>query len=154
MRLLVCGLNPSLHAAKAGVGYVTPGNRFWPAALAAGLVTADRDPRHALEVDGVGFTDLVARASPRADRLTAAEYGSGVDRLDRLCRRWQPGAVCIVGLAGWRKAVDRTAVAGPQEPRLGGRPVYLMPSTSGLNAATGLDALIAHLRAALELAHT
>ena len=33
-------LNPSEHAADAGVGYVTPGNRFWPAALAAGLVTA------------------------------------------------------------------------------------------------------------------
>ena len=24
MRLLVCGLNPSVHAADAGVGYVTP----------------------------------------------------------------------------------------------------------------------------------
>ncbi|HEX4903519.1 MAG TPA: hypothetical protein VFV42_11955, partial [Acidimicrobiales bacterium] len=28
MRLLVCGLNPSLHAADAGVGFVTPSNRF------------------------------------------------------------------------------------------------------------------------------
>ena len=39
MRLLVCGLNPSLHAADAGVGFVRPGNRFWPAAIAAGVVT-------------------------------------------------------------------------------------------------------------------
>ena len=48
MRLLVCGLNPSVYAADAGVGFARPGNRFWPAALAAGLVTRDRDPRHAL----------------------------------------------------------------------------------------------------------
>ncbi len=38
MRLLVCGLNPSVYAADAGVGFARPGNRFWPAALAAGLV--------------------------------------------------------------------------------------------------------------------
>ncbi len=38
MRLLVSGLNPSLHAADAGVGYIGPGNRFWPAVAAAGLV--------------------------------------------------------------------------------------------------------------------
>ena len=39
MRVLVAGLNPSVHAADAGVGYVTPGNRFWPAALEAGLAS-------------------------------------------------------------------------------------------------------------------
>ena len=44
MRLLVCGLNPSVYAADAGAGFARPGNRFWPAALAAGLVSTDRDP--------------------------------------------------------------------------------------------------------------
>src|SRR5262249_35593594 len=29
LRVVVCGLNPSLHAADAGVGYAGPGNRFW-----------------------------------------------------------------------------------------------------------------------------
>ena len=48
MRLLCCGLNPSLHAADAGIGYVTPGNRFWPALRDAGLTTLDRDPRRLL----------------------------------------------------------------------------------------------------------
>jgi len=151
MRLLVCGLNPSIHAADAGVGFVTPGNRFWPAALAAGLVTRDRDPRHALEAHGIGMTDLVARATTRADELAPDEYRTGLARLDRLCRRWQPGAVCMVGLAGWRAAVDRKTVAGRQGRQLGGRPVYVMPSTSGLNAATSLEALTDHLRAALLL---
>ncbi len=40
----------------------------------------------------------------------------------------------MVGLAGWRAAVDRKAVAGVQPEPFGGRPVYVMPSTSGLNA--------------------
>ena len=149
LRLLVCGLNPSVRAADAGVGYVTPGNRFWPAALAAGLVTQDRDPWHALRHHGVGFTDLVKRATPRADGLTRAEYRAGVERVDRLCAWLQPAAVVVVGLAGWRAAVDRHATAGPQSPGLGGRPTYVMPSTSGANAATSLPALVEHLRAAV-----
>lgn len=148
MRLLVCGLNPSLRAADAGVGFVTPGNRFWPAALAAGIVTRDRDPRHALLAHGVGMTDLVKRATPRAAELTRDEYRDGMARLERLCAWLQPAAVCFVGLAGWRAAVDRRATPGPQDRQLGGRPVYLMPSTSGLNAATSLGALTEHLAAA------
>ena len=148
MRLLVCGLNPSVHAADAGVGFVTPGNRFWPAALEAELVTRDRDPRHALLAHGIGMTDLVKRATPRADALTSEEYRTGAERLDRLCAWLEPAAVCVVGLAGWRAAIDRKAQPGWQDRHLGGRPVYVMPSTSGLNAATSLASLTDHLRAA------
>ncbi|MGV3758207.1 MAG: uracil-DNA glycosylase family protein [Actinomycetota bacterium] len=149
LRLLVCGLNPSLHAADAGVGFVTPGNRFWPAALEVGLATVDRDPRHALHCHGLGMTDLVKRATPRAAELTVAEYRDGLARVERLCAWLQPPAVCFVGLAGWRAAVDRQARPGWQARTLGGVPAYVMPSTSGLNAATPLAELTAHLRAAL-----
>lgn len=148
MVLLVCGLNPSLHAADAGVGFVTPGNRFWPAALEAGLASRDRDPRHALAAHRVGMTDLVKRASPRADALTRDEYRAGLERLERLCAWLEPAAVCLVGLAGWRAAADRRATAGWQSRSLGGSPVYVMPSTSGLNAATSLVDLTEHLRRA------
>lgn len=151
MHLLVCGLNPSLRAADAGVGFVTPGNRFWPAALEAQLVTVDRDPRAALAQHGVGMTDLVKRATPRADELTRDEYRAGLARVERLVRWLQPGSVCFVGLAGWRAAVDRSAVAGVQPDGIGGRPAYVMPSTSGLNARVPLDELADHLRAALAL---
>jgi len=149
MRVLVSGLNPSVHAAEAGVGYVTPGNRFWPAALAAGLASRDRDPRHALRHDGMGMTDVVKRATPRAAELTRDEYRAGLDRLDRLCAWLQPGAVCFVGLAGWRAAADRRARPGWQPRGVGGRPAYVLPSTSGLNAATPLAVLVDHLRAVL-----
>jgi TDG/mug DNA glycosylase family protein len=151
MRLLVCGLNPSLRAADAGVGFATPGNRFWPAALAAGLVTVDRDSRAALAA-GVGMTDLVKRATPRAEELTRDEYRAGLARVERVAHWLEPGAVCFVGLAGWRAAVDRRAVAGVQPDGIGGRPAYVMPSTSGLNARVPVGELADHLRAAVALA--
>jgi double-stranded uracil-DNA glycosylase len=152
MRLLVCGLNPSVYAADAGVGFARPGNRFWPAALAADLVTHDRDPRHALAHHGIGMTDLVKRATPRADELRADEYRTGLARVERLASWLRPGAVCFVGLAGWRAAVDRRARAGVQPGDLGGVPAYVMPSTSGLNARVPLAELADHLRAAVALA--
>jgi TDG/mug DNA glycosylase family protein len=153
MRLLFCGLNPSLYAADAGVGFARPGNRFWPAAIAAGIVTRDRDARHALRQHGVGMTDLVKRASVGAMELTRDEYRDGAARVERLVRRLQPGAVCFVGLAGWRAAIDRTAQAGVQPDGFAGAPAYVMPNTSGLNARVPLGELADHLRAAAALAH-
>jgi len=149
MRMLISGLNPSLHSADLGVGFGRAGNRFWPAALAAGLVTVDRDARHALDHHGVGMTDLVKRATPRADGLSTDEYEQGLDRLERLCAWLRPESVCMVGLSGWRAAVDRKATAGWQQRSLGGSPVYVMPSTSGLNAHAQLPDLTQHLRSAI-----
>ena len=152
MRLLVCGLNPSVYSADAGVPFARPGNRFWPAAVAAGLVERDRDPVGALTASGIGLTDLVKRATRTAAELDTGEYRGGLARVDRLVRWLQPGAVCFVGLAGWRAVVDRLATAGEQPGSLGGRPVYLMPSTSGLNGRSSLSDLTGHLRGAASLA--
>jgi TDG/mug DNA glycosylase family protein len=150
MRLLVCGLNPSLYAADRGVGFARPGNRFWPAAIAAGLVQRDRDPLDGLR-HGIGMTDLVKRATVAADELTTDEYRAGIARVEHLVQWLQPGAVCFVGLAGWRAAVDRTARAGAQPDGFAGVPAYVMPSTSGLNAHSRPADAVAHLRAAAEL---
>ncbi len=152
MRLLLVGLNPSLVAADAGVGFHRAGNRAWPALRAAGLATVDRDPVHLLAQHRIGMTDLVKAASARATDLTAAQYRHGVDRLAALCSWLRPAAVCIVGLAGWRAAVDRRATAGVQPGRLGGRPVYVMPNPSGVNGHVTVDDLAAHFLAAARLA--
>lgn len=152
MRILVVGLNPSEYSADAGVGFARPGNRFWPAALAAGLVSVARDPRDALQRHGVGMSDLVKRATPGAAALTTAEYRAGAARIERLVTWLRPGAVCFLGLAGWRAAVDRKAEAGPQRIPLGGVPTYVMPNTSGANAHTLLAEFVEHLQAAARLA--
>ena len=150
MTLLVCGNNPSPASAQAGVGYARPGNRFWPAALAAGVVPADRDALAALGA-GVGMTDLVKRPTRTAAEVTDAECAEGFARVERLAAWLAPGAVCFVGLSGWRAVVDPRAVAGPQPVTVGGRPAYLMPSTSGLNAHATVVSLAGHLAAAAAL---
>jgi double-stranded uracil-DNA glycosylase len=149
LRLLMVGLNPSIYSADRGVGYARPGNRFWPAMVGAGIVSRDRDPTHAWKVDGVGMTDIVKRATVGAKEIAADEYRVGMARVERLVRWLAPAAVCMVGLSGWRIAVDRRARAGIQPDRFGGRPVYVMPSTSGINAHTQLPELVRHLRRAL-----
>jgi TDG/mug DNA glycosylase family protein len=148
MHLLCVGLNPSPYAADAGFGFARPGNRFWPAALQARVVSVPGDPLRALEEHGVGMTDLVKRTTRTAAELTADEYRHGLDRLEVLCHWLRPAAVCIVGLAGWRAAVDRRAPTGWHQRDLGGRPVYVMPNPSGLNAHDTVETLAGHLRAA------
>ncbi len=150
LRAVVVGLNPSLHSADLGHGFAGPSNRFWEAAVAAGLVGEPRRPEHALTHESVGFTDLVKRATPRANELTTAEYRAGLARLHQVMSWLQPQVTIVAGLTGWRKATGEKSVAGWQASHLGGKPVYLMPNPSGLNAATSLDDLIVHLRTALQ----
>lgn len=154
MRVLVCGLNPSVVAADAGYGYAGATNRFWRAAVGAGLLAAER-ARRPLDVlckDGVGMTDLVKRATPRAGELTAKEYRAGWARVLPMLQWLRPRVVLFVGLAGWRAAVARGAHAGWQPPDTCPVPAYVMPSTSGLNAGTTIDQLVAHMKTALEVA--
>ena len=112
-----------------------------------GSVSRDRDPRHALVAprhrhDRPGEAGDARAPTPSPATSTAPAW----QRLDRLCAWLQPGAVCFVGLAGGAPPSIGSAAAGWQRATLGGRPVYVMPSTSGLNAATPLAALVDHLR--------
>ena len=96
----------------SGVGFARTGNRYWSAALAAGIVSRDRDTRHALVHHGVGMTDLVKRATPRADELTTAEYRAGLARVGRLVRLAPTGR-------GLLRRAGR--LAGGGRPQGGGR---------------------------------
>lgn len=152
LRVLIVGLNPSEYAADVGVGFARPGNRFWPAAIAAGLVSRDRDPRHALRHHRVGMSDLVKRATPNASALTRDEYREGIDRLARLVAWLAPRVVCFVGLTGWRAARDPKAVVGVQPEPFAGVPAYVMPNTSGVNAHATLPDFVTHFRVVHRLA--
>jgi TDG/mug DNA glycosylase family protein len=152
LRVLLVGLNPSEYSADAGVGFARPGNRFWPAALTAGLVTRDRDARHALLVNRVGMTDLVKRATASASGLTAGEYREGAARVEDLVAWLHPRVVCFVGLTGYRAAVQPGATGGVQPAAFGGALTYVMPNPSGANAHATPAGLGEHLRAVRALA--
>jgi len=146
MRVLIVGLNPSILSAERGRGFARPGNRFWPAAVASGLVPRPHDPEGALREAGVGMTNLVRRPSKSADVLSPDEYRMGVERLGRLVEWLQPRVVCFVGVTGYRAAIDKTAQLGWQADGFAGAAAYVMPNTSGLNAHAKPADFANHLR--------
>ena len=151
LKTLVVGLNPSPYSASSAIPYGRPGNRFWPAALGAGLVSKDRDPWHALRHHGVGFTDLVRRTTRRAEEVSATEFKQGFERVKRLILWLKPKTACFVGLGAWRMLMQRDAVAGIQPVTLGVTLIYLMPHTSGLNASSRLEDLKKHFQIVRDL---
>jgi TDG/mug DNA glycosylase family protein len=144
LRVLLCGINPSLESGYRGWHFATPGNRLWPALHAAGWTPRRLHPSEtdAILAAGIGITNLVARATARADELTDDELRDGLPTLAALVERWQPRWVAFLGMSAYRVASGRRrAAVGPQEESLGGRPVWLLPNPSGLNASWQLPRL-------------
>src|SRR5579871_6348105 len=75
LTVLFCGINPGLYTAAIGHHFGRPGNRFWPALFAGGFTDRLLSPyeEHELLTHGYGITNIVARASNRADELTEYE---------------------------------------------------------------------------------
>jgi len=95
---------------------------------------------------------VVARATARADELDATELAAGGVVLGELAAGLRVSWVAILGVTAYRSAFGRPrAVVGPQEARLGGARVWVLPNPSGLNAhwsAAGLAAEFGRLREA------
>ena len=85
-------------------------------------MTRDRDPDHALRAHRVGFTDLAKRATVGADELAPEELRAGMARVERLCAWLQPGALCLLGLAGWLLLIGVLVVCVLLAAALGGPP--------------------------------
>jgi TDG/mug DNA glycosylase family protein len=80
-------------------------------------------------------TNLATRATRAADELTADELRAGAAELERTVRRYGPRLVAMVGLTAYRLAFARPrATMGLQGDEVGGRPVWVLPNPSGLNA--------------------
>ena len=141
--LLFVGINPGLWTAAANAHFARPGNRFWPALHAAGILARLVDARAGMKPDdlqmvmdaGIGITNLVARASARADELTRDELRAGGEQLLRLVERLKPRVVAVLGLSAFRLAFDRrSTTAGLQPELLGAAELWVLPNPSGLNA--------------------
>src|SRR3954468_22904280 len=77
--VLFCGINPGLYSAATGFHFARPGNRFWPALHRSGFTPTllRAAEQKTLLGYGLGITNVVARASARADELTPAEMLAG-----------------------------------------------------------------------------
>jgi TDG/mug DNA glycosylase family protein len=143
LKLLFVGINPGLWTAATQTHFAHPGNRFYPALVAAGIL--DRAPsfvegfsdadRDALLAAGIGITNLVHRATARADELTRDELRDGARRLERDVALWQPRVVAVVGITAYRQAFGRPkAMTGRQPEDLAASELWVVPNPSGLNA--------------------
>ncbi|GAB3155819.1 G/U mismatch-specific DNA glycosylase [Microbispora hainanensis] len=144
--VLFCGINPSLYSAATGHHFARPGNRFWPVLHLSGLVPRRLAPseQHLLPSYGLGITNIVARATARADELTPDELREGGARLARLVAEVRPRVLAIAGVSAYRVAFARPAARiGPQEETVGGTALWVLPNPSGLNAHFDLDRLTA-----------
>jgi len=155
LRVLFSGINPSLYSAATGCHFARPGNRFWPALHASGFTASLLRPseQRSLLSYGLGITNLVARATARADELTAAELRAGGVALATLAGQLEVSFLAMLGVTAYRAAFGAPgAVVGPQEARLGGAQVWVLPNTSGLNASWQLPRLVAAFRELREAA--
>lgn len=156
LKVLFCGINPSVYSAVVGYHFARPGNRFWPALHASGFTPRLFAPAEQEELLGLGLgiTNVVARASARADELSRDELLSGGRLLARKVERFGPRWLAVVGVTAYRAAFGRPkAVVGPQEDTMGSTRLWVLPNPSGLNAhypAAALAEEFARLREAAD----
>ena len=154
LAVLFCGINPGLVTALTSHHFGRPGNRFWPALHRSGFTPRLLRPAEQAELRalGLGITNMVARATARADELTDDEVRAGGARLRELVATARPRWLAVVGITAYRVAFGAPrAAVGPQEAVLGQTRVWLLPNPSGLNAHWQLPELaaeFARLRAA------
>jgi len=138
LRVLFSGINPGLYSAATGYHFARPGNRFWPALHRSGFTARQLAPREQdqLLAVGLGITNLVDRATARADELSTAELRAGARHLAAKVDELRPRWLAVVGVTAFRVAFARPrAAVGAQAERIGATRVWVLPNPSGLNAS-------------------
>lgn len=155
LRLLIVGINPGLWTAAVNAPFARPGNRFWPSLHAAGLTDhlidasvglLPEDEAH-LTQRGIGITNLVGRATARADELSREELALGGAHLVKRLPDLRPSVVAIVGITAFRAAFALPKASLGRQPveSIEGWPtdvvLHVVPQPSGLNAHETIDSL-------------
>ncbi|MEV0412475.1 G/U mismatch-specific DNA glycosylase [Streptomyces sp. NPDC050448] len=137
LRVLFCGINPGLLSAATGHHFARPGNRFWPVLHLSGFTPRRLDPAEQEELltYRLGITNVVARATARADELSAEEFREGGRILTAKVERLRPQWLAVVGVTAYRTAFgERKAQIGLQDRTIGSTRIWALPNPSGLNA--------------------
>lgn len=160
LRLLIVGINPGLWTAAVNAPFARPGNRFWPSLHRAGLTDHEidasigllpEDEAH-LAARGIGITNLVGRATARADELSRDELRAGGADLVGRVAVLKPRVVAIAGVTAFRAAysLPKAQLGHQDEATVNGWPegvgLWVVPQPSGLNAHETIDTLAARWR--------
>lgn len=148
--IVFVGLNPSLYSVRAGHYFANPRNRFWAALNRSGLVDRQLLPEQdaTLLEDGIGFTDVVKRPSPRASGLKPADFRQWAPVLKEKLLRYQPRITCFHGMMGYKaylkhaEGVEEQVQLGLQARTVGQSRIFVVPNPSPANARFSLDDLV------------
>ena len=141
--VVLVGLNPSLYSARAGHYFANPRNRFWDAFNRSGMVGEELSPLRDDELlrFGIGFTDVVKRATPQGAQLTAGDFRRWAPVLREKMEQYQPRVVCFHGLVAYRGYLRHaeghragTLSLGRQDLIIGRSWVFVVPNPSPANA--------------------
>jgi double-stranded uracil-DNA glycosylase len=149
LRVVFAGINPGLYSAATGFHFARPGNRFWPALHHSGFTERvfRPDEQEQLLGLGLGITNIVARATARADELRPEEFLAGARILTAKITRLRPRCLAVVGVTAYRAAFGRRhAAVGPQGEAIGATRIWVLSNPSGLNAHTSVPLLAQELR--------
>jgi double-stranded uracil-DNA glycosylase len=152
--VLFVGINPGVRSAMTGHHFAGYSNRFWKLLNESGLVpepiTYEDDER--LPGWSLGITNLIARPSPGINTLRPAEYVEGWKVLERKIRRYRPKVLALVGVTVYRAILplldgplpdrNRSNVIGPQNLKVHGADVFVLPNPSGRNANFSYAAML------------
>ena len=135
--VVFCGINPGRASAAAGAHFANPRNDFWRLLHAAGLTPRLLEPReqHDLLALGYGLTNAAARTTRGSSELRRRDFEGSAERLERLARELAPRTLAFVGKEAYRGTFGERPSLGPQERRLAGTALYVLPSTSPANAS-------------------
>ena len=160
LRLLIVGINPGLWTAAVNAPFARPGNRFWPSLHRAGMTSRLVDASRGLSAQdeedllarGIGITNLIGRATVRADELGREELRASGERLVERLGILRPRTVAIAGITAFRQAYRQPrAQLGRQYATLipgwpGAVDLWVVPQPSGLNAHATVPSLAENWR--------
>lgn len=153
LQILSVGINPSLHAVRAGYPFAFESNRFWPALNASRLIDKELTPGvHAMRIlarrYGMGFTDIVKRPTRGIKDLRSADFARWAPTLLTKIDRFNPAILWFHGKTAAREFLKR-AVQCNTVPQWGLQPFricraacFVSPNPSPANAAFSLEYII------------
>ncbi len=148
LKLVFIGINPGFYSAQVGHYYARPGNLFWWALSHSGLLkepaTPDKDAD--LVKEGIGFTDVVKRATHSSGDLRQDEFDAGAKGVLKKIEHFQPEVACFVGLLGATAFLGRAVRPGPLSERIGNTRLFAIPSPSRRNAHYGREGILEYFQ--------
>ncbi|XP_056107036.1 thymine DNA glycosylase, tandem duplicate 1 isoform X1 [Rhinichthys klamathensis goyatoka] len=139
---VIIGINPGLMAAYIGKWFPGPGNHFWKCLFLSGFTDKllnHMDDLSLPEKYGIGFTNMVERATPGSKDLSSKELREGGKILVEKLRKFKPLIAVFNGKCIYEMFCREIFGKKPKTLQFGLQPnkipdcetaLYLMPSSS------------------------